>query len=398
MKKVFIATFILVSLLWTNAYSQPTGGPSRIYTSTDCNQVAYYPNGVLCQDTDDDKLYKGLGAAVEEVGSMGTASPTFTGLTTLNALAFSAAQARTISGNAITGVVSSAVTLTPEGGAADTLDSIACTGTCPVVLALYNGTPASKITITDTASTTIRIDYGSNISLGTGYALVALFWYDTVASKYVNITLPDTIDFTSIDLTASTSSVPWPVSATAAANTVEGTAYWESDLDKLRIGDGATGIELDFTANTVITFPTATATLAKVTSQSFVTPDIGAATGTSLALTGNSTGRIAVTAQTADANVTAAELKGNWHTIDGAHTMTFTEAGAVGDNACFSATTAAAFVLHPHANDSVIFTDGVDHGHDTLTSPATAGSYICILMTEATHWTVMGTRNTFTTP
>jgi hypothetical protein len=62
---------------------------------------------------------------------------------------------------------------------------------------------------------------------------------------------------------SATSSVPWVVGAGTAANTAEGTAYWESDTDMLTIGDGATGISLDFTANTVITFPTTTATLAR---------------------------------------------------------------------------------------------------------------------------------------
>jgi hypothetical protein len=52
------------------------------------------------------------------------------------------------------------------------------------------------------------------------------------------------------------------VGAGTAANIVEGTAYWESDTDMLTIGDGATGISLDFTAGVTYTFPTASKTLA----------------------------------------------------------------------------------------------------------------------------------------
>jgi hypothetical protein len=58
-----------------------------------------------------------------------------------------------------------------------------------------------------------------------------------------------------------TSSVPWVVGTATANNTAEGTAYWESDTDTLTIGDGATGVGLKFTANTLITLPAATGTV-----------------------------------------------------------------------------------------------------------------------------------------
>lgn len=37
------------------------------YKDSNCNQAKYYPLGTLCQDTDDGNLYKGTGAAVEEI-------------------------------------------------------------------------------------------------------------------------------------------------------------------------------------------------------------------------------------------------------------------------------------------------------------------------------------------
>ena len=63
MKKILYSVLIAL-LLATNAYSQPTGGPSRVYTSSECNVAAYYPIGVICGDTDDGKYYIGTGAAV----------------------------------------------------------------------------------------------------------------------------------------------------------------------------------------------------------------------------------------------------------------------------------------------------------------------------------------------
>jgi hypothetical protein len=117
-----------------------------------------------------------------------------------------------------------------------------------------------------------------------------------------------------------------------------------------------------------------------------------------LITTGTISGNIGVFAQTADVTVTNADLRGSWMTVDGAHTVTFGEAGVVGLSVCFKATTAAALVIHPHGDDSIVFTDGVDHGHDTLTSPAVAGSYACLIMDEANHWQVAGTRGTWTTP
>lgn len=62
-----------------------------------------------------------------------------------------------------------------------------------------------------------------------------------------------------------TTSIPWVTGTGTASNTTEGTAYWETDTDILTIGDGATGISLDFTPNTAITFPSASGTLLTTT-------------------------------------------------------------------------------------------------------------------------------------
>lgn len=74
---------------------------------------------------------------------------------------------------------------------------------------------------------------------------------------------------TSLDMSASTSSIPWKVGSDTASNTAEGTVYWESDTDMLTIGDGATGISLNLTAGVVYTYPSTTSTLAKLAGNTF---------------------------------------------------------------------------------------------------------------------------------
>ena len=56
---------ILLSTGVANAQLSFTGGSSGVITASDCS--SYTTIGQLCQDTDDDKLYKGTGEAVEEV-------------------------------------------------------------------------------------------------------------------------------------------------------------------------------------------------------------------------------------------------------------------------------------------------------------------------------------------
>lgn len=72
MKKLAVLFALLGLFIAGGAWAGP---PTMIYpaagisTASDCNVAAYYAIGKLCQDTDDGKLYKGTGAAVEEVGA-----------------------------------------------------------------------------------------------------------------------------------------------------------------------------------------------------------------------------------------------------------------------------------------------------------------------------------------
>ena len=75
-----VADKILASSDSTNTFTNKTfdasatGNSLKIYNTADCS--SYVANGQLCQDTDDDKLYKGTGAAVEEVGAKGDTGAT----------------------------------------------------------------------------------------------------------------------------------------------------------------------------------------------------------------------------------------------------------------------------------------------------------------------------------
>ncbi len=70
-KLVFAVLFILgftgYAIAGSPVYGVGVGG--GVSTDTNCNQSQYFAIGKLCQDTDDGKLYKGTGAAVEEVGA-----------------------------------------------------------------------------------------------------------------------------------------------------------------------------------------------------------------------------------------------------------------------------------------------------------------------------------------
>jgi hypothetical protein len=58
-----ITSFLLLSGIAYAYY----GGSSGVMTDTNCNQAQYFNIGVLCQDADDGKLYKGTGSAIEQI-------------------------------------------------------------------------------------------------------------------------------------------------------------------------------------------------------------------------------------------------------------------------------------------------------------------------------------------
>ncbi len=75
-----LSIILLILAMAVSSWAQPSGGynpphggsgesGTSVSTASECNAAAYYAIGTLCQDTDDGKLYKGTGAAVEEIAS-----------------------------------------------------------------------------------------------------------------------------------------------------------------------------------------------------------------------------------------------------------------------------------------------------------------------------------------
>ena len=174
------------------------------------------------------------------------------------------------------------------------------------------------------------------------------------------------ISLSALDMGSGTSSVPWVIGSATASNTTEGTAYWETDTDMLTIGDGATGISLDLTANTVITFPTTTSTLA--TAQS-LTPVAGA---------------------TADflSTFTGANLYGGTYVTTSDSGDSVLPVMAAGMNFCIIAGGAHEVVVDTNGADGYLL-DGV-HGAEgaNLTSGSTAGEIACFQYYTAADWLI----------
>ncbi len=93
-------------------------------------------------------------------------------------------------------------------------------------------------------------DAGTAVQLGTaGAGDITSVWADTTGDVgALTAEAGDTLDASLTD-----STVPWKVNATAAP-TVEGQAIWESDADRLRIGDGAATMTVAMTADKLSAF------------------------------------------------------------------------------------------------------------------------------------------------
>lgn len=265
------------------------------------------------------------------------ANGTHTGATTLDALLYSAAQAVTVSGGAISGITKSVITVTPEGSAADTVNAMTCTGTCPSVLLAYNAVPAVTLGFTDGASVDIQL--GSTVTVGTGYAPFCVFSYDTVSSKYVTLTIPDTFNVTSWDLSSASYSIPM-VLGTAAAPTEAGRTYLNSTTKVLTVGDGTVARRVPM--NTTATALTA---------------------GAAVALT------------------VGARLYTDTVTDNEDQTITFSGAGSAGDEITIIFTTAGA------SDEIITFHATLVSSVGTLTLGTDAGKYYVVrFVSNGTHW------------
>ena len=99
MKKI-LSIFIIIAtvsilLISNNTIAGPAWvPPGGAKPSTECNAEAYYADGTLCHDTDDDKLYLGTGAAVLQILSA----------TSIGTIATQNSDNATITGGNVTGL------------------------------------------------------------------------------------------------------------------------------------------------------------------------------------------------------------------------------------------------------------------------------------------------------
>jgi hypothetical protein len=134
-------------------------------------------------------------------------------------------------------------------------------------------------------------------------------------------------------------------------------------------------------------------------SVSMTTPIIGAATGTSLVLSGNLQGTIPVTVTTAATLVmTAANTKGDLHQNGDADVIDYTLPGAAaGLSACFFAGEFTGVItIDPVDATDTIYLDGASVGAgDAIDSPGTVGDFICLAAVDATKWYTFGRSGTW---
>lgn len=112
---------------------------------------------------------------------------------------------------------------------------------------------------------------------------------------------------------------------------------------------------------------------------------------------GNVMGLIGETAVASARAITTAELRGSWMTVDTARTLTM-PAATVGLNGCFEALTAATFVLTPASGENFVMNGVAKSANATISSPATAGAFVCVHCAVAGTWRTGGMSGTFTSP
>jgi len=142
-----------------------------------------------------------------------------------------------------------------------------------------------------------------------------------------------------------------------------------------------------------------TITLAIPDSAVLVTPNIGAATGTSLVTTGTINGLVQST-EDADGNATmaAGDCDGQIIYNNTQANPYILPAAAAGLNVCFYEDSAHAITIRPlAAGDDHIWYNGTDCGEDDdLVGPGTVGSFICLHAKDAQDWMSLGSANTWT--
>ncbi len=138
--------------------------------------------------------------------------------------------------------------------------------------------------------------------------------------------------------------------------------------------------------------------LVKATSPTLVTPNIGVATGTSLALTGDLSGNIPTTLDTAaTVALTAADCRGGMRVNNDADVIDYTlPPAAVGLSVCFYGIAAGVITIDPYDGTDTIYLNGTSVGAgDAIDSPGAAGDFICLMALDDTRWITLGRSGTW---
>jgi hypothetical protein len=112
---------------------------------------------------------------------------------------------------------------------------------------------------------------------------------------------------------------------------------------------------------------------------------------------GNIMGLLGEVAVASARAITTDELRGAWMTVDTARTLTL-PAATVGLNGCFENLTAASTVLTPYSGENFVLNGVAKAANATISTPATAGAFVCIHCAVAGTWRTAGMNGTATSP
>ena len=96
-------------------------------------------------------------------------------------------------------------------------------------------------------------------------------------------------------------------------------------------------------------------------------------------------------------SITTAEMTGTWMTVDVARALTM-PAATVGLSGCLENLTAATFVLTPASGENFVLNGVAKAANATISSPATAGAFVCLHCAVAGTWRTAGMNGTVTSP
>lgn len=213
------------------------------------------------------------------------------------------------------------------------------------------------------------------------------------------------LSIATLNLGSATSSIPW-VMGTASAPTTEGQAYFNTSTHVLTIGNGSTAQAYALTDQTMyigttqvaINRGSAALTLAGIT---LTTPDIGAATGTSLNLTGNLSGKVPIISKSGNYTLgtdNSQEAYGYAVFLTGDGTVLTLPKAVAGMSVCVYSADSYDKVVDPNAADGIRngTTTRNANGHKITSGSTDQGSFVCLIADSGDGWTVFGKAGTWT--